>query len=89
MARPHYFAVRPKGRVEAVRVEKAETAEGALRLAFGHQLYKAESDLAKIDHDTWEIKDLGGSVQIMRVDKRRIAALTSTEGWKSPYDMPR
>jgi hypothetical protein len=67
----HYWAVRPKATPMHIRIEQAHSAYRAVCLAFGRP----------IGVDLWEAKDLGTRVAVLRSDKRRIALLTSPEGW--------
>ncbi len=72
--RPHYWAVRPKGDASNTRIEKAETASRACELAFGRGRQRG----------AWEAKDLGTQVHVIHSDSKRIALLTSPEGWSDP-----
>jgi hypothetical protein len=71
MGRQQYWAVRPRTMPEAVRIEKAATPEGALRLAFG----------TVSPQGGYEAKTLGTTLAVVRSDRRRMEALTSVEGW--------
>lgn len=71
-----YWAVRYSGAPEQVRTEKAETPERAFKLAFG-----VSPVMFGVNDGRTQYKDLGTRVEILRSDKRRIAALTSPDGW--------
>ena len=67
----HYWAVRPRSMPEHIRIERADGPMRAYRLAFGRG-------------DPWgayEAKDLGTRVREVQVDRRRLAALRSPDGW--------
>jgi hypothetical protein len=66
-----YYAIRPKGDdyKTTIRIEKAGTVGQAAELAFGRGKGKLEA------------KNLGTRVSVIHSDKKRIALLTSEEGW--------
>jgi hypothetical protein len=66
-----YWAVRPKTMPDQIRIEKAETSSQAAVLAFGRGTGAG-----------WEAKDLGTRASVIQSDKRRIALLTSPDGWE-------
>jgi hypothetical protein len=67
----HYWAVRPKSMPEHIRIEKAATAMHAYELAFGRGN----------PWGAYEVKDLGTRVAVIQSDTKRMALLTSPEGW--------
>jgi hypothetical protein len=76
--------VKPVGRPDAIRIEKTDTAVSAVALAFGIHPYPVTSPLKRYDVGTWEAKDAGTRVELIRSDKRRIEVLTSKTGWFDP-----
>lgn len=73
----YYWAVRPQSYdVKYTRIEHAETAREALRLAFGIRLTPVDR------RGAWIAKNLGTRVAVIQSDNKRIALLTSEEGWE-------
>lgn len=67
----HYYAVRYPSAPDQARIEKADDQFHAMRQAFGPYTRYTQ----------WEWKDLGTTVDVIRSDRKRIAALTSKDGW--------
>lgn len=67
-----YWAIKPKGREDVTRIEKANTAEEACRLAFGRPIFRGN----------YLAKNLGTRVSVIQSDRKRIALLTSEDGWE-------
>lgn len=71
-----YYAVRYKSAPDQVRIEKAETAEKAFRLAFGVPP-RILGDLPV----TSEYVDLGTRVNVIRSTKKRLELLNNPTNW--------
>jgi hypothetical protein len=81
MSKSNYWAVWPKSvKRELCRIEKAASPFEAIRLAFGSRL------MERFDRGRWSVKSLGSNVRLLQSDKKRIAALSSDEGWIDPFD---
>lgn len=82
MSKPQYWAVWPKSvERKLCRIEKAVSPFEAIQLAFG-KLRMNE----RWDRGRWAVKSLGPNVRLLQSDKKRIAALSSDEGWIDPFD---
>lgn len=77
MATGNYYAVRFKSIPDQIRIEKAATPFDAFRLAFG-----GPPLISKRLPPNSQWKDLGSRVDVIKSDKKRIAALTDPKGWK-------
>lgn len=71
-----YYAVRPRDLTSHIRIEKAVSPREALRIAFG------VTPAAGRIYGEFYAKSLGTTVATIRSDKKRIAALTSPDGWE-------
>jgi hypothetical protein len=81
MSKTNYWAVWPKSvKKELCRIEKAASPFEAIRLAFGVKLQE------RFDRSRWAVKSLGPNARLLQSDKKRIAALSSDEGWIDPFD---
>lgn len=87
MNRQHYWAVKPTNAADVViRIEHAWDPGEAIKRAFGMALYHKSHPLSKYDKGKWLVKDLGTRVSVIQSDAKRIALLTSKEGWVDPTD---
>jgi hypothetical protein len=67
-----YWAVRPVSQPGTVRIEKAETAREACRLAYGRGIRPG----------SWEAKNMGPRVAVIQSDLKRITLLQDPQGWE-------
>jgi len=79
-----YWAVRPKGRgPEAARIERADSAMDAIDQAFGRGMYWTLDG-----KPLFEVKNMGRRIRDIQSNKKRLAALNSTQGWDAFTDAP-
>lgn len=78
------WAVKPVGREDAIRIERADDPIRAIELAFGRS-HPRNSPLAKYDIGRWLAKNLGTRIAVVQSDTKRIALLRDPAGWFDPY----
>jgi hypothetical protein len=79
-----YWAVKPKGRGDVIRIERTSTPIQAVRLAFGDTPYRS-ANLLYLNRDRYEAKNLGTRLAVIQSDRKRMALLKDPTGWFDPW----